>query len=1095
MAWSGWLATSSPHSPLLPHPILAETEAYLVQQARITHAVSSVLSHTSQRFLSANDTAMFDVSSMSVGSSSSPTGGDERYLFGGSHRVIDTLPAAAMIVSPSGRIVDANAACLGLLEEPTDAPPSWLGAHVTSVFPPGILGALDCALVDASCAPPLAPQDALQQGLWMSITCVHKPISCDIRVSVHISGETYGVVEFRKTQGFTDATQQVISALDRASIGFGVWELSPSGCGMLSSSVYTILGLPAPDGDHAILPGSSVVGTLASAIWSQDWNTFFPPDADSQIGEGQLRAALVRRVSPLRPGALEIYARRSDNCIAVALVEHTSSSPGGGPDLDTTTRSLLPSIPSIGVLESSTASSALGRGRSGRRGSRVFNGSIVLSSTDQLTGKKKSSVAQLSYQFLADMATEIAVPLKAILNASRELETFQKDSMDGMGGGNGGNGGEDLPSASRSEVPFSQYARSLSQSALKLQSVLRDVTMLAGTNKMDSGVASVPSTLIIRPELEQRLERTRAHFDGKDVELGTLIDPRLPQRILVAKDALLSAIDHLVFSAVSRVNSGMVLVCVSASRSVDPPGAQEGGIKFMSGGKSGIHPYLHVSIVETSSGLSQAEEASLMEGILDIQSGVSLVIAGSAIRNSEGSISVLRGAMSGVSFSFPTGPMKPVVPILEISHEIVLLFHPIPLIGDILASIIRACGITVQVTSARSEFSVLATSTVLGMSGTRPLFIIDEGSVSQNIVWALNKVAAVYPDIPILLFCTQSSADRFESSLGPLTETMVKPVTADKLVSCISAMSAHAAHSQRRKSKGGVVPVLVDGGGGDGEVGGGGGEGGGDGGDGGGGTGGGGGGDGEGGDGGGMGGGGDGGGGGGDGGGEGENVGERGEGDEGQVGGGMGSVGGTGSRPSIPRLSMPFLNSSSHSESGSSSSSSSSSSSGPSMAVAAYTSSSSSSMTLTSSVDQKSRDDGGGVKGLVMVVEDDAVNQMMATAIIRDAGYAVVTAANGKVAVDHVAADEKGTIDLIVMDCLMPEMDGYEASRKIRDLEAASIPPRKPVVILAHTAMSSADIQAKCTAAGMDGFIPKPVAHHEFVQHISKHIQDRRASG
>jgi CheY-like chemotaxis protein len=104
----------------------------------------------------------------------------------------------------------------------------------------------------------------------------------------------------------------------------------------------------------------------------------------------------------------------------------------------------------------------------------------------------------------------------------------------------------------------------------------------------------------------------------------------------------------------------------------------------------------------------------------------------------------------------------------------------------------------------------------------------------------------------------------------------------------------------------------------------------------------------------------------------------------------------------------------------------------------------------------------------ILLVEDNVVNQKVACRLLEKLGYRVDVAGDGAAA---VKAWESGKYDLILMDCQMPEMDGYEASRKIRRLERDG--QRIPIVALTAHAMKGAD--AECTAAGMDDFLTKPV--------------------
>jgi len=109
---------------------------------------------------------------------------------------------------------------------------------------------------------------------------------------------------------------------------------------------------------------------------------------------------------------------------------------------------------------------------------------------------------------------------------------------------------------------------------------------------------------------------------------------------------------------------------------------------------------------------------------------------------------------------------------------------------------------------------------------------------------------------------------------------------------------------------------------------------------------------------------------------------------------------------------------------------------------------------------------------IILVAEDSIVSQRIAVSQLTKHGYRVDTVNDGKAA---VAAVTSKRYDLVLMDCAMPEMDGYEATAQIRQAEGK----QKHTLIVAMTANSEADEKARCLAAGMDDFITKPVKASE----------------
>lgn len=114
----------------------------------------------------------------------------------------------------------------------------------------------------------------------------------------------------------------------------------------------------------------------------------------------------------------------------------------------------------------------------------------------------------------------------------------------------------------------------------------------------------------------------------------------------------------------------------------------------------------------------------------------------------------------------------------------------------------------------------------------------------------------------------------------------------------------------------------------------------------------------------------------------------------------------------------------------------------------------------------------------VLLVEDNAVNQKLASALLERRGFQVKTTENGRVA---LAALEQGSFDLILMDVQMPEMDGFEATEIIREKEKHT---GKHIPIIAMTAHALKGDQERCLAAGMDAYVSKPIRTSELMEAI-----------
>lgn len=115
----------------------------------------------------------------------------------------------------------------------------------------------------------------------------------------------------------------------------------------------------------------------------------------------------------------------------------------------------------------------------------------------------------------------------------------------------------------------------------------------------------------------------------------------------------------------------------------------------------------------------------------------------------------------------------------------------------------------------------------------------------------------------------------------------------------------------------------------------------------------------------------------------------------------------------------------------------------------------------------------------ILVAEDNQINQKVIIAVLNRSGYAYVLAKDGKQALE---AYSKSKFDLILMDCQMPNIDGFEATKKIRDVENQGLSKRVPIVALTANAMKGD--RENCLAAGMDDFLPKPFKSRELVEKI-----------
>jgi len=118
----------------------------------------------------------------------------------------------------------------------------------------------------------------------------------------------------------------------------------------------------------------------------------------------------------------------------------------------------------------------------------------------------------------------------------------------------------------------------------------------------------------------------------------------------------------------------------------------------------------------------------------------------------------------------------------------------------------------------------------------------------------------------------------------------------------------------------------------------------------------------------------------------------------------------------------------------------------------------------------------------VLLVEDNLVNQRLATRMLEKRGHRVVVAANGREAQETL---EKAKFDLVFMDIQMPEMDGIEAISAIRQKEIGT---DRRLTVIALTAHAMKGDREKCVTAGMDDYLSKPIRPQELDEVLERYL-------
>jgi two-component system sensor histidine kinase/response regulator len=132
---------------------------------------------------------------------------------------------------------------------------------------------------------------------------------------------------------------------------------------------------------------------------------------------------------------------------------------------------------------------------------------------------------------------------------------------------------------------------------------------------------------------------------------------------------------------------------------------------------------------------------------------------------------------------------------------------------------------------------------------------------------------------------------------------------------------------------------------------------------------------------------------------------------------------------------------------------------------------------------------GAGAALRILVAEDNVVNQRLVVRMLEMRGHHVAVAGNGREALEALA---KAKFDLVFMDVQMPVMDGFEATAGIRELEKST---DRHQIVIAVTAHAMKDDRELCLAAGMDGYLSKPIRPQELDAILEKYPALQSESG
>ena len=127
----------------------------------------------------------------------------------------------------------------------------------------------------------------------------------------------------------------------------------------------------------------------------------------------------------------------------------------------------------------------------------------------------------------------------------------------------------------------------------------------------------------------------------------------------------------------------------------------------------------------------------------------------------------------------------------------------------------------------------------------------------------------------------------------------------------------------------------------------------------------------------------------------------------------------------------------------------------------------------------------------MLVAEDNAVNQLVIKSMLKKIGVDAEVVIDGKEALTRYG-ENPGNYDVVLMDCMMPEMDGYEATQAIRQFEQEENIPRTPIFALTAHAMN--EHREKSIECGMDDHICKPIEINELREKLLQLVANNKAA-